>query len=81
MTKYVSSKGACRVSYWHSDPECSNLKVKAREATQAELDYHELDPCKRCVEGEEPSVHEQENWKYQNVEIDPENDPLDRIHE
>lgn len=81
MTKYVSERGACRVTKYHSDPECTNLKRDATEATANVIEFHELEPCPRCIKGCEPSVHEQENWKYQNASIDENNDPLDRIHE
>jgi hypothetical protein len=79
MTKYVSSKGACRVQNWHSDPECANLKAQATEATASQLEYHNLSPCKRCVDGYEYR-HTKQTWKYQNASIDTENDTMmDRL--
>ena len=51
MTKYISSKGACRVQAWHNDPNCDNIKAEAVEASESQLAYHELTPCCRCVQG------------------------------
>jgi len=53
MTKYVSSKGACRVQAYHVDPDCANIKADAVEATDSQLEFHDLTPCRRCVENYE----------------------------
>lgn len=81
MTKYVSEKGACRVNYYHEDPECTNLKADAVEATQTQLDYHELKPCSRCITGHTPNQPTSYQYKYQRATVDEDNDPLDRIHD
>jgi hypothetical protein len=81
MTKYVSKRGACRVNNYHEDPDCTGLKAESVEATAQELEYHDLDPCSRCVTGLTPNKPTSYQYKYQRVTIDEDNDPLDRIHE
>lgn len=80
MTKYISKKSGCRVSHYHEDPNCGRLKHDARKTTPSEIAYHELEPCWKCSDGTR-NTHTEQDMRYQNVSIDPENDPLERMHE
>lgn len=69
MTKFVSARGATRVKRYHHDPECNLLKKESKEAHPSEIEYHELDPCWLCADGDRPT-NDNPTLKYQNATID-----------
>lgn len=72
MTKYVSARGATRVRTYHHDPECNLLNMDAKEAHPSEIEYHELDPCWLCADGERPKYNNP-TLKYQNATVEGSN--------
>lgn len=72
MTKYVSARGATRVRTWHKDRECKLLNVSAKEAHPSEIEYHELDPCWLCADGER-TTNNNPTQKYQNATVEGRN--------
>ena len=69
MTKYVSARGATRVRTYHHDPECKLLNASAKEAHPSAIEYHELDPCWRCADGDRPK-NSNPTLKYQNATVE-----------
>lgn len=72
MTKYVSTRGATRVRTYHHDPECNLLKIDAKEAHPSAIEYHELDPCWRCADGDR-AKNSNPTLKYQNATVEGSN--------
>jgi len=49
MTKYVTtSRATSSKTAYHTDPECPRLTHSFREATDREVNWHELDLCHFC---------------------------------
>lgn len=73
MTKYTSKNTGAYLSSYHKDPLCKVMRNEAKEVTQGFIDHHDLKPCWNCAGGEREITKDRE-WKYQNVEIDTENE-------
>ena len=47
MTKSVSGK-VSRCNAYHAEQTCENLKKNVKEATDSDIEWHDLTPCVRC---------------------------------
>jgi len=68
MTKYISQHvRSTSKRVYHTDPECVSIKESCREVSDSEIEYHELELCSWCRDGQSPNEPEKQDNSHINA--------------